>query len=249
MNTVADAFKHDAIYFGDREDWLIVLGRNRDSGAITNSNFETALKQLGGEGEHVAVENASHWACGWVEYLIVDPANEALVAQAEEIRDSLENYPVLDDEDVSRREYEDYLESWDSWGRRDYREGVAQDLRKHWDDSMCAPYTLDEIAEGVTDLPDDVVDKLVEKARQSVNWEYQAEGSGTTINIDGLVEETELDPVYEAVIANMEAAQRAVDIQKLGRWLDAPEAVIKVAVERGIDRVPAYLKLINEYGN
>src|SRR5579859_3077134 len=88
-------------YWGERENWYCVLGRTRDSDLVCESNFHVALKRLGGEGEHVAVERASHWACGWVETLLVD---EEKRTEAEAILESLSDYPILDETDYSERE-------------------------------------------------------------------------------------------------------------------------------------------------
>jgi len=40
-------------YMGEvpEADWLCLLTRNRDSDCLTESNWRTALKELGGEGE------------------------------------------------------------------------------------------------------------------------------------------------------------------------------------------------------
>lgn len=57
---------------------------------------------------------ASHWACGWVETILVrDDAPEEILQAAGEIVASLEDYPVLDEEDFSRRESELVQESWE----------------------------------------------------------------------------------------------------------------------------------------
>ena len=102
------------VYWGERGHWLVVAGRHRDSDALERSNFRSILKALGGEGDTVAVENESHWAVGWVEHLLVDPADTERVKIAEEIRDALEDYPVVDEEDFSNLEYEEAWSYWES---------------------------------------------------------------------------------------------------------------------------------------
>lgn len=105
----------------NREDWLLVpVSRNRDSGPLDNSNFETALASLGGESEDVEVHRFGHWGPGWYEIIIVKPGSEA-EKTAEDIERSLEDYPVLDDRDFSNREHENFIESWDNWAVRDFR--------------------------------------------------------------------------------------------------------------------------------
>lgn len=86
-------------------DWYGVVGRSRDSSCVEESNFQVALEQLGGEGENVRVERYGHWAVGWIEEIYVRPGSPQHQI-AEEIEESLESYPVLDDEDLAERETE-----------------------------------------------------------------------------------------------------------------------------------------------
>lgn len=127
-------------YWGEREDWLIVAAQHRDSDVLDQSNFAVSrkmLKEVGEEGEDWAVEQFSHWAVGWVEYLIVNPQSTAAVAKGEEIRESLEQYPVLDDEDYSQRE-EDEKWEWhryhfepDEWCEICQEEGAYREEEEH----------------------------------------------------------------------------------------------------------------------
>lgn len=116
------------IVLDDREDWLVLpVGQNRDSGPREQSNFDAALKILGGEGEQVEVHRFGHWACGWFEIIICDPSMSSMF---DDIVSALEDYPVLDDEDLSRREHEAAIESWGNWAYRDFRkeaEGLLDD--------------------------------------------------------------------------------------------------------------------------
>ena len=88
-------------------NYLVVLGQDRDSDALTRSNFTTAFKMLGNdETNDVQIHRLGDyelpvdrpWTCGWFEVLLVNPANDKANAIVEEIRASLENYPVLDEE-------------------------------------------------------------------------------------------------------------------------------------------------------
>jgi hypothetical protein len=71
------------------------------------------LEILGGESETVEVHRFGHWGPGWFEIILVHPDRET---EIDELEGSLENYPVLDDEDYSRREYDDCCEYWDRMG-------------------------------------------------------------------------------------------------------------------------------------
>jgi hypothetical protein len=112
MKTLKQAHSFSAVYYGDRPDWLIVTTQNRDSDCLTRSNFRSFLKILGGEGEHVEISRSSHWACGWVEYLTIDPSQAELIAKANAQHERLESYPVLDENDLSELELEEANETW-----------------------------------------------------------------------------------------------------------------------------------------
>lgn len=90
---------------------LVVLGRNRDSDELAESNWRVALKDLGGESETVQVIRIGHWACGWVEYLCVKEGSEHQES-AQEMVDRLEEYPILDEDDFSELETEEAERVW-----------------------------------------------------------------------------------------------------------------------------------------
>ena len=89
----------------DIGDFGVLLGRNRDSGILDESNWNAALRALGGESEDVQVYRFGHWACGWIEILLIRPDTAAWDI-ATEIESAISAYPVLDEEDLSRREVE-----------------------------------------------------------------------------------------------------------------------------------------------
>ncbi len=104
----------------DSHNWVIVYTSNRDSGLLAQSN-ERAIQEImepftEGDDPDCVGESHNHWACGYVDgYSIrvydasgkITPAFEAWFG----IVESLENYPVLNDEDYSSREYEATLEN------------------------------------------------------------------------------------------------------------------------------------------
>jgi hypothetical protein len=107
---MADAFKRDSAYWGECGEWFIVAAQHRDSDSLSRSNFVSLLKLLGGESEQVRIERANHWAVGWVEYLIVAPANRSGLREAIYAHSSVCSYPVLDETHWSELEYN---EAWD----------------------------------------------------------------------------------------------------------------------------------------
>lgn len=81
------------------------FGMHRDSDPLEESNYFTALKLYEAEGVEVREDRFNHWAVGWVDQLTV-AITPASVRVLEELRERIENYPVLDDEDFSQREWD-----------------------------------------------------------------------------------------------------------------------------------------------
>jgi hypothetical protein len=97
-------------YFGaEWPDYYVFLGRNRDSDCLANSNFECALKEIGGKSEEngVYVVREGHWACGWIEWIAIHQDNAAALEIADKITEKLEGYPVLDEDHFSELEREE----------------------------------------------------------------------------------------------------------------------------------------------
>ena len=109
------AFDARGAFLDDRQDWLVVpVGQTRDSGPLPQSNFASAEKMLeeaDPDCEDHEKHSFNHWGPGWFEILIVRPESTCEHV-ATEIEAGLENYPVLDDEDFSEREYTDMEETW-----------------------------------------------------------------------------------------------------------------------------------------
>lgn len=126
---------------GGREDWLVCpVIQTRDSGSLEQSNFRTVLKDLGGESEDVEVHRFGHWGPGWFEIILVRP-DTAVAGKALEWAESLSDYPVADEFDLSELESEDETESWDSWGRSDFRRA----LERRWMDADFSEVTDEDL--------------------------------------------------------------------------------------------------------
>ena len=103
-----------------------ILSQNRDSSLIDRHNWQTACEQLHAEayddGRYGELADdrpmvyhwrAGHWACGWVEYLMVRAdAPDNIKNEAGEILCSLAEYPVLDEDSFSEAEYNEASEYW-----------------------------------------------------------------------------------------------------------------------------------------
>ena len=100
---------HSFAYWGERDGWLIALSQHRDSDTVDRSNWRTIVPlMLTAYPDDAAVESASHWAVGWVEYLLVRPGSPAAV-EAQRWADRLASYPLADEEDYGELEY---AEEW-----------------------------------------------------------------------------------------------------------------------------------------
>lgn len=226
--TLEEVHSWDACYYGERGDWLIVYTHHRDSSILEERNWAAMLAELGGEGGTTAVERSGHWAVGWVEYLVLHPRATKKLRRAVELTEALEDYPVLDEEDLSECEYEAYSEGWDSWGRADYRQALKARL---FDGDNEESDRLDELKEALDELSDEELDELSDEAAKAVNWEYQPDGDGVTINVSGLADCTNMDEVIalcDEVIAE-ERGER--EIKKLAYYLGACPAQALEAVK------------------
>lgn len=99
------------------------FGQSRDSSVTEASNFQfvqnalEALNTFVNEGSRdeeptVVIVNESHWAVGWVQWIAIHESNVAALDKARELCERANNYPLLDEEDVSRREDEECEQVW-----------------------------------------------------------------------------------------------------------------------------------------
>lgn len=101
-------------------EYYVSAARTRDSDCLTESNFFSTLRRLGGESATVRVVRESHWACGWVEWIAIHESDAAALAVAESCAASIADYPILDESDYSEREDTACAEVWEScYGWRD----------------------------------------------------------------------------------------------------------------------------------
>lgn len=105
----------------------VIYARNRDSSILENTNYELILKELEGEAEkYPDIEKpvydfrASHWAVGWVEYIIVEHnAPQSVLDMAEDILAGLADYPVVSEDVYSEKQHDAICEYWENCGLRE----------------------------------------------------------------------------------------------------------------------------------
>lgn len=125
-------------YFGETwEGYLIApVGRNRDSDLLTESNWAAQLETLkaipygnknwGFEAAPWEIVRENHWACGWIEWVALNPHASEWIAAMEKLAARLESYPVLNEDDWSNREHESACESFDRYSVRDLSKSLAE---------------------------------------------------------------------------------------------------------------------------
>ena len=98
----------------DADNWAIIYTRNRDSGLLDQSNadaIEEALERFTqGDNPNVVAEHHHHWAVGWIDGYSIRVYRRGRITKAfrtyHELAQRLAEYPLLDEEDYSQREYE-----------------------------------------------------------------------------------------------------------------------------------------------
>lgn len=98
-------------YIGpDYSDYYILYGRNRDSNLMVNSNWDEILGMIDykSDEDDVVIECSGHWACGWIEVLLIKHTNLEKVKIAKNIIKELNHYPLLDESDYYERVAEEY---------------------------------------------------------------------------------------------------------------------------------------------
>ena len=99
----------------------VIATRTRDSSILEDVNYSRILEDLEelNEPQRQKIEDAvydfraGHWACGWVEYLMVKPEapDDVLIASAETIS-ALADYPVYDEDTYSEKQHDAVTEHW-----------------------------------------------------------------------------------------------------------------------------------------
>ena len=134
-------------------EYFVFLGQHRDSDSLARSNFECALKEIGGETETVTVARASHFLVGWVECSLIHEDDAEALRKADEITAALEDYPVVDEMHWSELEWNEAADYWESLSVRDRAELIKE-------------YTSDSIfAARRAELPQDDTGALLDYLR------------------------------------------------------------------------------------
>lgn len=140
----------------------------------TASNCRVLLEEFGGSPQ-------CREACGSYgsSSIVVDP--RYLSEELLESLQSLENYPVLNEDDCGALELELQYEAWESWAERDFSRALEERLS-----SLCG----DELAEqAVESLSSDQLWNVFESLREEANVYWESQGSPDQwIDVERIVE-------------------------------------------------------------
>ena len=125
----------------DAENWAIIYTHHRDSGLLDQSNSAAIAKALElfteGDDPDVVAEDHHHWAVGWIEGFSIRVFRNGEITDAfrtyHDLAQRLDDYPLLDEEDYSRREFEATLDNlvdaaWRMKGDYELPEGWEGDV-------------------------------------------------------------------------------------------------------------------------
>jgi hypothetical protein len=200
----------------DRQDWLVCpVTRTRDSGPMEESNFHAFLEGLGGEGGNVEVHRFGHWGPGWYEIIIINPKEERLVAEAEAMEASLDNYPVLNEEDLSKRENDAENDAWVSWGRSDFSSALKREVEHEWSGVTEHGFKPEEIDDAFHLLTDEDIDCLWHNAADKANWICEHHSDGPSFNTVGVLNHVNVEEVVEMIDSRLWKERVDTDIRKL----------------------------------
>lgn len=157
--------------FDNPKDWYmpeLLSGSNYSGDSVTVANYRTFLEEFGDR-------NGVHKVCGGHGTYGVAIHRSALDEEMIEVFRKLDDYPCIDEEQVSMVELEAEDEAWDSWAKNDY-------LR-----------TLRSLTEEDIDPSDDDLFADFEQAREKANvyWENET-GNSAWIDLDRVAQYSNL---------------------------------------------------------
>jgi hypothetical protein len=137
---------HRAYDLDDSGNWALVYMSNSDSGLLAQSNEQAITKMLDkfteDQDPDVVFESHYHWACGHIDGFSVrvyraDGSITDAFREVCRIQERLEDYPLLDEEDYSQREYEATLANYAGeigHYRSDLEDGWESTVYQHFSD-------------------------------------------------------------------------------------------------------------------
>jgi hypothetical protein len=141
---------HRQSEIADPDNWAIMYTHHRDSSLIDQSNSSVIEKALElfteGDDPDVVFESHSHWAVGYIAGFSIRVFRNGEITEAfrtyHELNERLADYPVLDEEDYSRRDVEATLgnirdTAWQLKDEFDLPEGWASEAYDWLSENEC----------------------------------------------------------------------------------------------------------------
>lgn len=130
----------------DADNWMIHYTSGRDAGLLSQSNHAEIAIRLApfteGDDPDVVAETHSHWAVGYLDGFSIrvfrhDGSITLAFDEFFHIKEALDDYPILNEDDYAQREYEATLENYriELWRLKDeLPEGWESDVYSWFSD-------------------------------------------------------------------------------------------------------------------
>jgi hypothetical protein len=110
----------------DADNWTVIYTHHRDSDLMDQSNAAAINAELdtftSGSNPDVVAESHDHWAVGWMGGVSIRVSKRGRITKAfrrwHELAQRLADYPVLDTDDYSHRQYQATLDNMPEAARR-----------------------------------------------------------------------------------------------------------------------------------
>jgi hypothetical protein len=98
-----------------RNYYVFPLSRTRDSGLLTNHNFNYCWDKISHKARAgTGVYLFNHWACGWYEIILINKNNSMAILLAEDLISEYENYPIFNEDEYNDKEYQYVIDQWEN---------------------------------------------------------------------------------------------------------------------------------------
>ncbi|HEY7331251.1 MAG TPA: hypothetical protein VH592_26695 [Gemmataceae bacterium] len=143
----------------DADRWMVWYTSSRDAGLLEQSNdkvFNDRLRPLSeGDDADVVFERHSHWAVGYLDgfSIRVFKGDGTITPAFEEfcrIKEALEDYPILNEQDYSEREYLETLANYRSemWREKNLPESWESEVYSWFSDNHLDEYIVNRDDQG-----------------------------------------------------------------------------------------------------
>lgn len=131
----------------DRQTWIVAPVSQDHGFGFPSQDFERSCEVAPIPRVRISeVHRFGHWGHGWFEIILVDPSR---AAEVQAIADQIEDYPILNEEDYSAREY---VAASDTWRASSLRDRIE----------LCQRFRVSVFAARREEIPDDPAGLLID---------------------------------------------------------------------------------------